>query len=180
MRFAHHLQVFWFTSYGKDGQKRSFPHGHFGVAKPDSSDLHDLWRGAVEHATEHGYEVCAGCCDGAPENEKFVKAICTHSSNGAGFRDHYIDADTGEPVFFLTCQTHLLKKLRNNMYRSGRATKDHTRLLNHFDRSVGKWQYIEWQTLQNLYKEDRKRFPILTRLTKDHLVCAGQRDLKGK
>ena len=29
---------------------------------------------------------------------------------------------------------------------------------------------MEWATLMALYKEDRERFPILTRLSKDHLV----------
>ena len=57
--------VFWLTTYGKT--KASFALGHFGVNKPTSSMLHDLWNGAFAAATTHGYKVLCGCCDGASE-----------------------------------------------------------------------------------------------------------------
>eukprot|EP01047_Picozoa_sp_COSAG01_P114617 COSAG01_NODE_43279_length_431_cov_1.048193_1_plen_100_part_01 len=66
-------------------------------------------------------------------------------------------------MFMMTCQTHLLKKLRNNLFRSGRTKKHHKRCLHHFDRKSNTWQIMEWETLKLLYKEDRDRFPASTR-----------------
>lgn len=48
------------------------------------------------------------------QNEKFVKEICTESSPDTedGFHDHYIDSDSGRPIYMISCQTHLLKKCK--------------------------------------------------------------------
>jgi hypothetical protein len=165
---ASELMVYWCTTFGLI--KSSFPLGHFGISKPTAPLMHELWHGAISLATAHGLEPICGCCDGASCNERFIKDICTHSSNGHQFKDHYIDFHTRQKMFMMTCQTHLLKKLRNNLFRSGRTAKHHKRHLMHFDRESSTWQLMEWETLRLLHKEDRERFPILTRLTKDHLV----------
>ena len=57
--------------------------------------------------------------------------------------------------------------MRNNLSRSG---NEGTRKLKRFDRDSCKWQTLEWQTLIELWKEDRARFPVLNRLSRDHLV----------
>jgi hypothetical protein len=74
---ATELLVFWFVSYGKI--KASFPLGHFAVSKPTSPVIHDLWRGSVKFAHEHGWVPIAGCCDGASENEKFIRRSADRS-----------------------------------------------------------------------------------------------------
>jgi hypothetical protein len=165
---ATELLVFWFTSFST--VKASFPLGHFGVTRPDATTIDELWREAVKAAQLHGFRPIAGCCDGAAENEKFTKRICTHSSNDRGFKDYYIDMDTGDRIFIMQCQTHLLKKLRNNIWKSGHG-KGQTRVMLHFDKASGKWQTIQWATLLALYEEDIKRFPTLAKLlSHDHLV----------
>lgn len=50
------------------------------------------------------------------QNQKFVEEICTHSSTNEGFKDHYIEPDTGRPIFMMSCQTHLLKKCTSTTY----------------------------------------------------------------
>ena len=135
-----------------------------------TTTIDELWREAVKAAQLHGFRPIAGCCDGAAENEKFTKRICTHSSNDRGFKDYYIDMDTGDRIFIMQCQTHLLKKLRNNIWKSGHG-KGQTRVMLHFDKASGKWQTIQWATLLALYEEDIKRFPTLAKLlSHDHLV----------
>ena len=114
------LQVFWFSSFGE--QKLSFPVGHWGIAKPTHTNIHILWEESYNALFEVGYEVILSVCDGASENRKFIQRKVKRSSGslsdiGIDMKDHFISALTGEPVFFMTCQTHLLKKLRNNLYR---------------------------------------------------------------
>lgn len=101
------LQVFWFVSFGK--VKLSFALGHFALSKPTTTLLLGLWREAVRFAQEvGGLAPVYGVCDGASENEKMTKALCTHSSNPFGVKDHYIDPFSNRKVFMGQCQTHLV------------------------------------------------------------------------
>lgn len=99
---AAELQVFWFTSFGKE--KLSFALGHFALSSPTSTILHPLWRQAVRAAQGIGLRPVAGCCDGASENEKLIKELTT-SDQG----DHYVDAASGDKIFMMSCQTHLVR-----------------------------------------------------------------------
>ena len=113
-------QVFWFTSFGE--RKLAFPVGHWGISKPTYTNVHLLWEKAYNALFNRGYEVILSVCDGASENRKFIQSKVKRSSGslqgiGIDIKDHFISALTDEPVYFITCQTHLLKKLRNNLYR---------------------------------------------------------------
>lgn len=106
-------------------------------------------------------------------------------------------------IYMHQCQTHELKKLRNQMWRSG-TEKQHTQRMCHRSKvrlysppthrvcchcliclvaaqsqRSNKWTVIEWATLQALFDEDNERFPILNFLSHDHLVwrrVAGMRE----
>jgi len=101
---ATEVLVFWFVGFGQT--KSSFALGHFAVAAPTARDISELWSEAVEHCHNHLLRPICGVCDGASENEKWSRQIC--GANG----HYYIHPDTGEPIFIISCQTHLLKKLR--------------------------------------------------------------------
>ena len=111
--------MFWFTSFGQ--VKLSFPLGHFAVGRPSSPLIHELWRGAVAFAMRFNLLPLGGVCDGASENRKFQRELLTSSDNAAGFKCYYIDPDTGCRLYMMTCQSHWLKKLRNQLWRSGKS-----------------------------------------------------------
>jgi len=159
---ATELMVFWFTSFGE--RKLAFPVGHWGISKPTYTNVHLLWEKAYNALFNRGYEVILSVCDGASENRKFIQSKVKRSSGslqgiGIDIKDHFISALTDEPVYFITCQTHLLKKLRNNLYRSdvdpkvnpNTGRRKNTRLLRDWNTTDKKWQQMRWSTLQELW-----------------------------
>lgn len=107
------LLVYWFTGFGNgtpENPKVSIPLGHFAIAKNTAPVLHELWHAAVQHCHLHSLRPVSGVCDGAAENERFTKELCTHSSSGdPDFKDHYFDADTADPVRWHTCCWSVLR-----------------------------------------------------------------------
>ena len=63
-----------------------------------------------------------------------------------------------------------LKKLRNNLWRSGTEGGPNTKTLTMLDEVSKTWQRLEWATLKRLFEEDSARFGVLNYLSHDHLV----------
>ena len=62
----------------------------------------------------HGFQVIVACCDGAACNRKFIRDSSAPGTPGKG-----INPFGQWPMFYISDPTHLVKKMRNNLSRSG-------------------------------------------------------------
>ena len=115
-----------------------------------------FWKG-VNSLDEYGFQVLMVCCDGASANRKFMEM--NMKSNNEPI---VVNPLTHKPIFFMSDPTHLIKKLRNNLLKSGRhpACK---RLLKF------KGELLLWKHMRDVYDRDTRRQLRYTPLRKDHL-----------
>ena len=182
---ASELLVFWFSSFGKS-EKLSHPVAHFYVSKTNTQVIATAWETVMAGMRQNEYVVLCGCCDGASDNRAFLQAKLTHGGHEA-CKTYYIDPITQQRVYFITCQTHLVKKIRNNLYRSGKHSVN-TRLLHRFEPTAlnkatgertGAWQHLKWSTLRKMYDADIENVQTLHRLTDAHVRLTPKSIMRG-
>ena len=114
-----------------------------------------------------------GCCPGHAENRKFQQLFCTH---GAGRRKtYYVDPYTHHRIYLVSDPSHLIKKLRNNVRRSG-SKPWHTQNFKHYDRVARKWRTMRWKTFEVLHNDCNRSGGIkrFARLTEDHIYLTSR------
>ena len=98
-----------------------------------------------------------GCCDGAATNRRFIS---THASKENPGRT--LNAYGNWPLFFLSDPTHLVKKLRNNLMKSGYS--DTSKRLLKPGQDVALWRHI-----RDAYDRDKVRPLHFTPLREEHV-----------
>jgi len=72
---------------------------------------------AKTYLQERHFNILLACCDGASENRKMLNLNMVKDKTFAN------NPFSGMPLFFISDPPHLMKKLRNNLYKSGYITE---------------------------------------------------------
>lgn len=116
---THVLQLLF---YGLNGFR--FPFAHFVTDNIQASEVYALFWKAVYILFTFGFKVIYTCMDGAQANR-----ICLHTCLGKGPTQFIRPSPcTSQSVVFMMDISHVLKKIRNNIMKSGIQNKS-TRLL---------------------------------------------------
>ncbi|KAL9978118.1 hypothetical protein ACROYT_G015603 [Oculina patagonica] len=118
-----------------------------------------FWLG-VSMLHSHNFEVILACCDGASPNRSFVTMNTTNETHSKGFNPF-----SGYPIFFFSDPPHLIKKLRNNLYKSG--FKEQNKRFTRTMRRNGK--YILWDHIVAVFNGEKKRCLFATDLRNSHI-----------
>eukprot|EP00037_Helgoeca_nana_P022640 m.232450 g.232450 ORF g.232450 m.232450 type:complete len:1296 (+) comp26062_c0_seq1:2398-6285(+) len=138
---TRHLVFFW-TSLGgitnADGDSVAFHVGRWATAGASCDRLADQLRAVIRTGHSYGFSTAAVSCDGAAENIAVMSMLMKADGASASefipedirtsrpqldfdWKVAFRDEVTGEPIFFIPDAPHLLKKLRNSLWSSGRS-----------------------------------------------------------
>ena len=108
---THILQFFYKSIFGSF----SYPCTYFLTRGINAMKLNRIfWQGvSMLHGFE--FEVLLVCCDGASENQKFILINSGYEGSLCKAYNYYSKL----PMFFLSDPPHLVKKFRNNLFKSG-------------------------------------------------------------
>lgn len=158
---ATHVLQFVFLGY--TGFR--FPLFHFPTNQANASELYILFWKLVSIMSTFGFKVQYISMDGAQANRDFAKILLgTFKSNLIETMTvHNIFSIKQEPIFIIMDYSHLIKKIRNNINKSGKldSYKRHLKFKGHF---------IHWEHFVNAYYWDisHNPFPIYHKLRQEH------------
>ena len=146
-----------------------FPFAHFVTDNIQASELYGLFWIAVYKLHEFGFQVLYTCMDGAQANHSFMHICLGDKPNS------YIAQNpcTSQPVVFIMDFSHVVKKIRNNILKSGLNPRC-TRLLtlpNHCE--------IHWQMFVDFFMWDQQNGLQLNRkLTNENIYLDSQSKMR--
>ena len=138
-----------------------FPIAHFITTNVQSYDLHNLFWRAVDKLQLYGFTVSFTCMDGAQSNRSFL-----HLNLGKTLSSFVAKnpSNPSNPVIFTMDICHCIKKIRNNLMKSGTNA--------HCTRNIvlpGN-KIVQWQMWIDAFEWDQKNALQLHRkLKNDHL-----------
>lgn len=154
---ATHVLQFYFKSLFSSFH---FPCSYFLTNGISAQDLNRVFWQGVELLNSHGFKVLLTCCDGASENRAFmVMNGCSETVSQTN------NPFSNFPLFFLSDPPHLIKKLRNNIYKSGfkENSSRYTRCL------LLNSKNILWEHIYSVYLRDKKRHLFSTDIRSSHV-----------
>lgn len=157
-KLANHVLQFIF--HGFTGFR--FLVAHYPTTQATGPQLYSVFWDILDALRSYGFVVDYTCLDGASTNRNFIKMNFSGppSDSNMAARDPYQD---DHYVHFLPDPSHLFKKLRNNLLKSGKK-KWHTRLL------VQSNNIITWEPWVKAYEWDKQHgLAIHRKLTHEHL-----------
>jgi len=111
---THILQFFYRSLF----YKFEYPFAYILTNNTTAETLNHLfWTGVSQLEQEH-INIMVVCCDGASENRKMINMNLLNDT-GIGYNPF-----SHLPMFFISDPPHLLKKLRNNLFKSGDMSKE--------------------------------------------------------
>lgn len=147
-----------------------FPFAHFVTTNIQSYDIHTLFWDAVDHLQMYGFRVVYTCMDGAQSNRTFMninlgKYPTTMISKNP--------TDPTKPIVFMMDISHVLKKVRNNVLKSG-LLKTSTRNL-----TLANDHVIQWQMWIDAFKWDQTNgLQLHRKLTNEHIYLSTQSKMR--
>lgn len=145
-----------------------FPFAHFITDNIQASELYGLFWKAVKFLWTYGFKVLYTCMDGAVCNRSFMH-ICVGPNSYTNYKFISPSPCTSQPVIFMMDVSHVLKKIRNNIIKSGILNKC-TRIL-----TLPSGLTIQWQMFIDCFKWDQQNSLQLHRkLTNEHLFPDSQ------
>eukprot|EP00117_Sycon_ciliatum_P043741 scpid54974/ scgid5965/ Transposable element P transposase len=149
---THVLQFHWKSVFAPF----TYPCAYFFSKSLGAHQINQIfWRG-VSKLHDFGLIVIGSICDGAAPNRKFMRENSS-STLGVG-RNPFGDW----PLFMFSDPTHLVKKLRNNLSRSGHG-RGYSRTLR-----IGA-QCLTWSQVEDVVYRERSRLLRFTPLRKEHV-----------
>ena len=143
-----------------------FPFAHFVTTNIQAYDIYSLFWEAVDYLYMFGFTAIYACTDGAQSNRSFIyinlgkDPLTTISTS---------PCNPNKSVIFMMDISHVIKKIRNNVLKSGVA-KFSTRNLTLPDKSI-----LQWEMWVNAYKWDQQNALQLHRkLTNEHIFLTQQ------
>jgi len=166
---THILQ---FIFFGISGFR--FPFAHFVSTNVQAYDLHRLFWEAVSWIKLYGFTARYVCLDGAQTNRTFMNMnLEPASSRSSMVCENPSPYDPS--VVFLMDPAHVMKKIRNNVLKSG-INDSSTRLLTFPDGST-----VQWQMWVNAFQWDRANaLQLHSKLTNEHLFPSSQSKMRNK
>ena len=156
-QLATHVLQFYFKSVFASFH---YPCGYFLTRGVSAQQLNRIFWEGVGLLDAHGFNVIVSCCDGAPENRTFmVMNGCTEDVSKGN------NPFSKNPLIFLSDPSHLIKKLRNNVYNRGHKENNprYTRCLSLESKD------IIWDHIYSVYLRDKQRHLFSTDLRSSHV-----------
>jgi len=156
-KLATHVLQFFYKSVCA---KFEFPCAYFLTRGVTAQSLNRMFWQGVSLLHGFGFETLLACCDGAPENRAFF------AMNGINdTKSKCNNPFSGMPLHYISDPPHLIKKLRNNLHKSGfkEKSKRYTRLLQLNSK------YILWDHIYNVHEREKQRRLYTTDLRRSHI-----------
>ena len=165
---THVLQFFFkglFTKF-------DYPCAYFLTKNITAGKLNKIFWQGVSLLDSFGFETIMSICDGASENRAFIKMNNNYLDRMSCGYNPYSEW----PLVFLSDPPHLMKKLRNNLHKSGdkEINPRFTRLL------VKNGKFILWDQIRNVYYRDQKRRMKVTKLNNSSINIDSMSKMKVK
>lgn len=146
-----------------------FPFAHFVTNSIQPSELYGLFWKAVYLLYTYGFTVLYTCMDGAQCNRSFMHICLGEKPTSFVARNPCTSTD----VIFLMDFSHVMKKLRNNMLKSGIHPKS-TRIL-----TLPSSHTVQWQMFLDFFEWDRQNaLQIHRKLTNEHFHLDSQSKMR--
>lgn len=146
-----------------------FPFAHFITDGVQATELYPIFWQAVDRLQMYGFKVIYTCMDGAQSNRTFIKYNI--GSQKSTFKCPS-PCSLGEMVFMMDV-SHVIKKIRNNLQKSG-ITRNCTRLL-----TLPSSQTVQWQMFVDCYQWDKRNaLQLHQRLTNEHFFLSNQSKMR--
>ena len=154
---ATHVLQFYFKSIFSSFQ---FPCCYFLTNGISAQDLNRIFWQGVGLLNSFDFKVLLTCCDGASENRAFMELNgCSETVSMTN------NPFTNFPLIFMSDPPHLIKKLRNNIYKSGfkENSSRYNRCLRLNSRN------ILWEHIYSVYLRDKQRHLFSTDIRSSHV-----------
>lgn len=153
-----------------------FPFVHFPSHTASGHELYLLVWKSVNMLSTYGFTVQYISTDGAQSNrylfEILIPNFDTSNPSSCSFRNIF-SHNENHKLFFIMDISHVLKKIRNNISKSGKATccKRHLTI---------KDKFIEWDHFKEAYLWDisSNPFPIHQKLTQEHIYLTSENKMR--
>lgn len=151
-----------------------FPFAHFPSSTASGHDLYLLLWKAVNMLLNFGFIIQYVSTDGAQTNRDLFKLLIPGFKSAepktCAFNNIY---SPGTKICFIMDISHVIKKIRNNLSKSGDAS--HCTRHIQYDNT-----YIEWNHFRNAYLWDISShpFPLHHRLTRDHFFLTSEAKMR--
>ena len=165
--------VLQFLYIGLNGFR--FPFACFPVTQTKAGNLHFLFWDAVKFLNMYEFQVLFVSMDGAQTNRDFMKMFFADSSPLLGnFATKNIWSPADPDILFIMDYSHVIKRVRNNVLKSGTG-KD-------FVRNLVYNQDILWEHWVNAFKWDHETnaFPLHRKLTHDHFFLTQESKMRNR
>ena len=143
-RVTHVLQFLFLSVTGF-----RFPFAHFITDQITASKLYSIFWKSVQLLWSLGFKVVYTCMDGAVANRSFMHQ-CMGKYNIANNVFKTLNPVMAGEVIFIMDFSHVMKKIRNNILKSG-INQTHKKLL-----TLQKGQTIQWQMFIDVYNWDQQ------------------------
>lgn len=146
-----------------------FPIAHFISDGVQAPELYPIFWQAVDKLKLYGFTVAYTCMDGAQSNRSFMKAnIGKQTKTFAS-----ASPCTFGNVIFMMDFSHVVKKIRNNIIKSG-ISKKSTRTL-----TLVSGHTVQWQMFIDTYQWDKSNgLQLHRRLTNEHMFLSNQSKMR--
>jgi hypothetical protein len=148
-----------------------FPFAHFISDQIQGYDLHSIFWDAVDQLQMYGFTCIFTSMDGASSNRSFVNINITDNTNMTVQNPCNFD----ENVIFMMDYSHVVKKIRNNILKSG-TKKGCTRNL-----CLASGENIQWDMFVNCFEWDQNNALQINRyLSHEHIYLNTQNKMRNR
>ena len=168
-QLATHVMQLTFLGY--NGFR--FPVANFPSSTANAPQLYNIFWEAVHHLKLYEFDVQYCCMDGASANRSFIK-MHFPSTGGAKANNYKVyNMYSNSEIVLMQDYSHVMKKIRNSLYKSSRAP-------NFMRRLCKGHHYILWEHWINAYNWDinTNPFPLHRKLTDEHIYLSTQSKMR--
>ncbi|XP_070573166.1 uncharacterized protein [Ptychodera flava] len=166
---THVLQLVYLADNGF-----RFPICHYPTKEATCPEITNIFWKAVSVLSDWGFQVHYTCMDGASHNRSFINVHFDGSPRDEAFTMANL-YNPAQKIVFLMDPSHIFKKIRNNLLKSGKA-KFHVRQLQHQGND------ISWDHWIKAYRWDcdRNSVRVHRKLTDEHIYPNQRQKMRNK
>lgn len=150
-----------------------FPFAHFPSHTASGHELYLLVWKSVNMLSTYGFTVQYISTDGAQSNRDLFKILIPNFDTSNPITCSFRNIFSHIKLFFIMDISHVLKKIKNNISKTGKATccKRHLKI---------KDKFIEWDHFKEAYLWDisSNPFPIHQKLTQEHIYLTSENKMR--
>lgn len=166
---THSLQLLFL---GNTGYR--FPFAHFATTGASGSELYLLLWEAVKHLEMFGFKVTFVSTDGAQANRDLMNILLPNNKDDKSFTFLNI-MQPSQQISFVMDFSHVMKKIRNNINKSGLASYNKRNLL-HGENP------IHWNHWKSAFSWDisTNPFPVHRKLSNEHMFLTSESKMRNR